>query len=97
MKGDRLAMSSKERARKLMLSGVKEGKLSLMEASKKLKISYRQIKRIYQRFRLFLLVHQNAYRANAEGDAALKGKENGKSERPRTNDRMINQSFQNLD
>lgn len=50
MKGDRLAMSSKERNRKLVLSSVAEGKLSLIEASKKLRVSYRQIKRIYKRY-----------------------------------------------
>ncbi len=50
MKGDRIAMSSKERNRKLVLSSVAEGKLSLIDASKKLQVSYRQIKRIYKRY-----------------------------------------------
>lgn len=58
MKGERLAMSKKERDRKVILCGVKEGKLTLVEASKKLSVSYRQIKRIYKRY-------------STEGDAGL--------------------------
>ncbi|MBS0351060.1 MAG: helix-turn-helix domain-containing protein [Proteobacteria bacterium] len=50
MSEGRLAMSQKERLRQAILSGVKEEKLSLVEASKKLKISYRQVKRLYKRY-----------------------------------------------
>lgn len=52
MSGDRLTMSKKERDRKAVLSGVSEGKLNLVEASKKLGVSYRQVKRIYNRYQL---------------------------------------------
>src|SRR5579863_3850269 len=51
MPGDRIAMNRKERERQVILMGVKGGQLSLIEASKKLRISYRQMKRIYKRYR----------------------------------------------
>jgi hypothetical protein len=44
-------MSQKERDRKVMLEGVKAGQVTLLQASKGLKLSYRQIKRIYKRWR----------------------------------------------
>lgn len=62
MQGDRILMSQKERDRKVILSSVMEGKLTLVAASKKLKVSYRQIKRIYRRYKLegdLGLVHGN--------------------------------------
>lgn len=43
-------MSQKERARKVTLSSVVEGKLTLVDAAKKLNVSYRQIKRIHKRY-----------------------------------------------
>jgi hypothetical protein len=49
---DRLAMSIKERNRKVFLDAVKEGQYTLVEASKKLSLSYRQTKRIYARYQL---------------------------------------------
>lgn len=62
MKGDRLAMSQKERGRHVILTSVVEGKITLVEASLKLGISYRQAKRIYKRYRatgVAGLVHGN--------------------------------------
>lgn len=50
MKRGRLSMNAKERERKVILESVREGKFKLTEASKRLKISYRQIKRICKRF-----------------------------------------------
>lgn len=50
--GGNLLMSKKERIRKVIFEGVKEGRLSIQEASVRLGISYRQGKRIYRRFRL---------------------------------------------
>lgn len=44
-------MSQKERGRELILSGVAEGKFRLVDAGKKLGVSYRQVKRLYQRYR----------------------------------------------
>jgi transposase len=51
MIGDKLLMSQKERQRKVILEFVKEGKLTLNEASKRLQVSYRQAKRIYKKYR----------------------------------------------
>lgn len=48
--GDYLIMSKKELERKTHLDSVKYGKLTLKECSKKLEISYRQTKRIWQRY-----------------------------------------------
>lgn len=56
--GGHLLMSGKERIRKVILEGVVEGRLTLRDASARLSISYRQGKRIYQRYR-------------REGDAGL--------------------------
>ena len=50
MIGDRLIMSKKELRRKSILDLVKIGQLSQIDASKRLKLSYRQTKRIYQRY-----------------------------------------------
>ena len=63
----RILMSQKERDRKVILSGVVEGKLTLVGASKKLKVSYRQIKRIYKRYQRagdLGLVHGNCGKAS---------------------------------
>ena len=38
--GDRLTMSTKERARKAMMESVKRGHLNLVEASARLQLSY---------------------------------------------------------
>lgn len=48
--GDRLIMSKKELRRKSILDLVKIGQLSQVDASKRLNLSYRQTKRIYQRY-----------------------------------------------
>jgi len=45
-----LMMSQKERERKVLLSNVKQGYLSLREAALRLNLSYRQTKRIYKRY-----------------------------------------------
>lgn len=51
MKGEKLIMSGAERQRKALLFAVSEGQLTLKEAAKRLKVSYRQTKRIYRRYR----------------------------------------------
>lgn len=66
MQGDKLLMSGKERQRKIILSGVIEGHFSLKEASERLGVSYRQVKRIYGRY-------------VADGDVGLLHKGRGKS------------------
>ena len=50
--GGHLLMSGKERIRKVILEGVKEGRLTIREAAVRLSISYRQGRRICKRFRL---------------------------------------------
>ena len=50
MKG-RLWMSEKERTRKSFLDRVMEGEMTLVEASHRLRLSYRQCRRDYKRFR----------------------------------------------
>jgi len=47
---EHLVMSQKERDRKAILEQVKGGYFSLVEASKRLEVSYRQVKRIYKRY-----------------------------------------------
>jgi transposase len=51
MKGDKLVMSGEERQRKALLFAVSEDQLTLKEAAKRLKVSYRQAKRIYRRYK----------------------------------------------
>ena len=53
-----LVMSGKERRRKVEFEGVGEGRLTIKEAAAKLRMSYRQCRRSYKRFR-------------EEGDAGL--------------------------
>jgi molybdenum-dependent DNA-binding transcriptional regulator ModE len=48
---ERLAMSLRERKRLEVLSRVKSGELSLVEAAALLQLSYRQAKRVYRRYR----------------------------------------------
>ena len=48
--GDKLIMRKKERERKVILSGYKEGRYTLVEASERMEISYRQAKRIWRRY-----------------------------------------------
>ena len=48
---ERLAMSKRERTRLEVLSRVKRGELRLRKAAELLQLSYRQAKRVYQRFR----------------------------------------------
>lgn len=49
--GDKFIMSEKELRRKVILEGVKDGKITLSDAAIKLEVSYRQIKRINSRYR----------------------------------------------
>lgn len=48
--GDRFIMSEKELRRKAILEGVKESRITLTLAAKKLELSYRQIQRVYKRY-----------------------------------------------
>jgi len=60
--GDRLIMNKKERYRKAILEHVKEGFISRRDARKRLKLSDRQFKRIFSRYKKFGdegLVHQS--------------------------------------
>jgi len=49
--GDKLMMSSKERKRKVALESVSEGRFSLVKAAEVMGVSYRQAKRIWDRFK----------------------------------------------
>lgn len=49
--GDYIIMSKKELSRKTILEGYKLGKLTLKDCAQKLGVSYRQIKRIWKRYR----------------------------------------------
>lgn len=51
--GDKFIMSEKELRRKVILEGVKDGKITLSDAATKLEVSYRQIKRINKRYRQY--------------------------------------------
>lgn len=62
---DRLIMSKKELERKSLLEAHKCGKLSLKDISKRLEISYRQVKRIWRSYQ-------------AEGDKGLQHQNRGK-------------------
>lgn len=66
MMGDKIIMSKKELKRKSILDLIKIGQLSLKDASKRLLVSYRQMRRIYQRYL-------------KEGDEGLIHKSRGKS------------------
>ena len=61
----RLLMSAKERRRKSVFDEVREGRLTLREASEKLGLGYRQCRRSYRRFR-------------EEGDAGLVHRSRGR-------------------
>jgi transposase len=50
MKGGSLAMSQKERSRLVVMSRVKEKTMTMREASEMMGVSYRQVRRIYQRY-----------------------------------------------
>ncbi len=50
MEGD-LLMSAKERRRKVEFEGIVEGRMTILEVSEKLGLSYRQSRRSYKRFR----------------------------------------------
>jgi len=64
--GDRLIMSKKELRRKSILDLVKNNQINLKDASKRLNLTYRQIRRVYKRYR-------------EDGDAGLVHKNRGKS------------------
>lgn len=60
--GDLLIMSKKELERKTLLEGYRNGKLTLVDCAIRLKVSYRQIKRIWARYTTELdagLCHKN--------------------------------------
>lgn len=62
-----LVMSDKERQYQAWMVMVKEGKVTLAKASEALGVSYRQIKRIYKRYRLYGdkgLVHKGRHRSS---------------------------------
>jgi molybdenum-dependent DNA-binding transcriptional regulator ModE len=68
--GDILAMSQKERHRKVILEGVKSGTYTLVDAAKRMKISYRQAKRIWKKYQHdgdIGLVHQNRGKQSNRG------------------------------
>jgi len=50
MRGE-LLMSSKERRRKVEFEGVVEGRMTIREVSGRLRLSYRQCRRRYKRYR----------------------------------------------
>jgi len=52
MMGDKLIMSQKELDRKVILEAVRQGQMTLQEASDRLEISYRQVKRIWKEYKL---------------------------------------------
>ena len=69
--GGHLLMSRKECLRKVILEGVKEGRLTIREASARLSISYRQGKRIVKRYRRegdAGLLHKNRSRPHLAGE-----------------------------
>lgn len=72
--GDVVAMSRKERARLVEMELVAGDKQALVEAAKRLRVSYRQVKRIWQRFKAGgagELVHRSRGRSSnrAKGEA----------------------------
>ena len=50
MEGGLITMSAKERGRLVVMARVREGKMRIRETSEVLRISYRQGRRIYQRY-----------------------------------------------
>jgi transposase len=76
--GGHLLMSKKERLRKVVLEGVREGRLTVQAASDRLGVSYRQARRIWQRFRALGdpgLIHQGRGRpSNRAKPAPLREK-----------------------
>jgi molybdenum-dependent DNA-binding transcriptional regulator ModE len=62
---DKLIMSKKELERKTILDGVISGKLELNEAARRMRVSYRQARRIYKRYQ-------------AESDPGLQHKNRGR-------------------
>ena len=66
--GDRLIMRKKERERKVILSGYKDGRYTLVEAAERMVVSYRQAKRIWRRYKEeddIGLVHKNRGKPSA--------------------------------
>jgi transposase len=76
--GGHLLMSEKERLRKVVLEGVRAGRLTVKAASDRLGVSYRQARRIWQRFRALGdpgLIHQGRGRpSNRAKPAPLREK-----------------------
>ena len=74
--GTELIMSKKERDRKAMLEAVKQGYIDLKAASERLGVSYRQVKRLWSRYKRsgdLGLIHQNRGRkSNRAYSAELK-------------------------
>jgi hypothetical protein len=72
--GDELRMSGKERARLVELERVMEGRQSLGEAARRLGVSYRQVKRVWGRYRksgALGLVHGGRGRSSNRGYGAV--------------------------
>ena len=51
MEGGALAMSQKERTRLVMMTRIRDKAITIREASEVLRMSYRQSRRIYKRYR----------------------------------------------
>ena len=51
MEGGALAMSQRERSRLVMMTRVREKAMTIREASEVVRVSYRQCRRIYKRYR----------------------------------------------
>lgn len=73
-----LLMSAKERRRHSVFSEVKAGRLSLLAASSRLDLSYRQCKRLYKRFReegdVGLVHRSRGRRSNRSKDGEIKAR-----------------------
>lgn len=65
--GDKLIMRKKERERKVILSGYQEGRYTLIEAAERMRVGYRQAKRIWLRYKEYDddgLVHRSRGKAS---------------------------------
>jgi len=74
--GGHLLMSEGERLRKVILEGIREGRVTLTAAALRLGVSYRQLRRIWKRFRVegdLGLIHQGRGRpSNRSKPASLR-------------------------
>jgi transposase len=67
--GGCLEMSQKERSRLVVMARVKETGMTIKEASKILRLSYRQCRRVYRRYLEEGVVHRNRGRPSNRGKA----------------------------